>query len=138
MRSLLSTIHDEFYLLYDVKLGEEFAMDIEYKITKDYQLIIKQARPWIFSNEINITGFEQALNVYPNPNAGFLNVYCKECVLKQINIFDYNGKLVKQYKQENTRVFKDLDIQDLPSGIYLIQGVLEDNESTNTSKLLKF
>ena len=137
MREMLSIIHDEFYRLYDVKIGEEFAMDIEYKITKDDQLIIKQARPWIFNSEVNIEGFEQALNLYPNPSQSFINIYCKDCALKQINIFDYKGSLVKSYKQENTRIFKNLDIQILPKGIYLIQGILEDGKSSNTCKLMK-
>ena len=35
--------------LYSVVAGEEFAIEIEYKITSDNVLAIKQARPWIFS-----------------------------------------------------------------------------------------
>ena len=47
MREYLSIIHDEFAILYDVVGAEGFAMDIEYKVTEEGQLIIKQARPWV-------------------------------------------------------------------------------------------
>ncbi len=47
MRDYLQVIHDEFEILYDVVGAEGFGMDIEYKVTVDDQLIIKQARPWV-------------------------------------------------------------------------------------------
>lgn len=47
MREYLSVIHDEFAILYDVVDAEGFGMDIEYKVTSQNQLLIKQARPWV-------------------------------------------------------------------------------------------
>jgi len=47
MRDYLSVIHDEFAILYDVEGIEGFGMDIEYKVTAQDQLAIKQARPWV-------------------------------------------------------------------------------------------
>ena len=47
MREYLSVIHAEFAALYDVVGAEGFAMDIEYKVTEQGLLIIKQARPWV-------------------------------------------------------------------------------------------
>ncbi len=47
MREYLTTIHDEFAILYDVVGAEGFGMDIEYKVTVQGQLVIKQARPWV-------------------------------------------------------------------------------------------
>jgi len=56
LRSYLQVIHDEFEILYNVVGAEGFGMDIEYKVTVDDQLIIKQARPWVsFWAEINAT-----------------------------------------------------------------------------------
>lgn len=56
LRSYLQVIHDEFEILYNVVGAEGFSMDIEYKVTVDDQLIIKQARPWVsFWAEINAT-----------------------------------------------------------------------------------
>ena len=48
LRSHLETIHDSFKLLYDPDEDERFAMEIEFKITSDDILAIKQARPWVF------------------------------------------------------------------------------------------
>ena len=54
MRDYLSVIHDQFEILYDVVGAEGFGMDIEYKVTADDQLAIKQARPWVsFWSDIN-------------------------------------------------------------------------------------
>ena len=50
LRRHLSVIHDEFAKLYGVGANEPFAMEIEFKITSDDILAIKQARPWVFSN----------------------------------------------------------------------------------------
>ena len=47
MRDYLTVIHDEFAILYGVAEQEDFAMDIEYKVTAQNQLAIKQARPWV-------------------------------------------------------------------------------------------
>ncbi len=47
MRDYLKVIHDEFAILYNVVGAEGFGMDIEYKVTAQDQLIIKQARPWV-------------------------------------------------------------------------------------------
>lgn len=54
MRTFLQVIHDEFAILYNVVGAEGFGMDIEYKVTAQDKLIIKQARPWVsFWSEIN-------------------------------------------------------------------------------------
>ena len=45
----LTVIHDHFAVLYNPGPGEPFAMEIEFKITSDNILAIKQARPWVFS-----------------------------------------------------------------------------------------
>ena len=49
LRRHLATVHQRFAQLYGVEDGEEFAMEIEFKITSDNVLAIKQARPWIFA-----------------------------------------------------------------------------------------
>ncbi len=48
LRSYLETIHEEFKLLYNPPAEERFAMEIEYKVTAEGNLAIKQARPWLF------------------------------------------------------------------------------------------
>ena len=67
MRDYLSVIHDEFAILYDVVGQEDFAMDIEYKVTAQNQLAIKQARPWVsFWADIN-GDFDLAVQAITNP-----------------------------------------------------------------------
>ena len=50
LRDYLTTIHDHFEGLYDPGSDEPFAMEIEFKITSEDALAIKQARPWVFSD----------------------------------------------------------------------------------------
>ena len=50
LRRHLSTIHDHFERLYQPAEGEPFALEIEFKITVDNVLAIKQARPWVFGD----------------------------------------------------------------------------------------
>ncbi len=45
---MMSTIHSNFARLYDVNAQDQFSMEIEYKITAEGSLAIKQARPWVY------------------------------------------------------------------------------------------
>ena len=56
LRAHLAVIHDEFARLYGVEPGQRFAMEIEFKITRENILSIKQARPWIFSPALSPSG----------------------------------------------------------------------------------
>jgi hypothetical protein len=49
LRAGLSTIQREFAARYRPAAGEQFAMEVEFKITDRGTLSIKQARPWIFN-----------------------------------------------------------------------------------------
>ncbi len=52
LRVFLGKIHARFARLYQVDLQDaHFAMEIEYKITADGQIAIKQARPWVFAEK---------------------------------------------------------------------------------------
>ena len=53
LRDHLETIHDRFEQLYGAVGGEPFAIEIEFKITSDNILAIKQARPWVFPDAVN-------------------------------------------------------------------------------------
>ncbi len=44
----LGTIHDRFAALYEVGDDDEFAMEIEFKVTAADAFAVKQARPWVY------------------------------------------------------------------------------------------
>ncbi len=44
----LGTIHERFAALYAVEDGDEFSMEIEFKVTAADALAVKQARPWVY------------------------------------------------------------------------------------------
>jgi hypothetical protein len=48
LHTMLGTIHSQFRNLYGVSAQAQFAMEIEYKITAEGTLAIKQARPWVY------------------------------------------------------------------------------------------
>ncbi len=48
LRGHLKVIHERFAALYNPAPDTPFAMEIEFKITSDNILAIKQARPWVF------------------------------------------------------------------------------------------
>ena len=52
LRRHLAVIHERFAELYGIEDSERFAMEIEFKITSDNILSIKQARPWIFASPL--------------------------------------------------------------------------------------
>ena len=49
LRRYLETVHERFTELYGAEDAEQFAIEIEFKITSDNVLAIKQARPWVFA-----------------------------------------------------------------------------------------
>ena len=48
LRAGLTIIHEGFRQLYGHSTRELFAMEIEYKVTREGDFVIKQARPWVF------------------------------------------------------------------------------------------
>ena len=69
MREYLTVIHDEFAILYDVVGAEGFAMDIEYKVTEEGQLIIKQARPWVSFWADITSDYDLGVSAITNPQS---------------------------------------------------------------------
>ncbi len=130
MRDFLGTIHDEFKILYNAEDAEGFAMDIEYKITSDDQLIIKQARPWAsFWSDVaisvesvpEITGIN--MRYFPNPVNDYLNIQCTDCDATNIYVSNLAGQqmLQKTFDFNRTNLLQ-IPVNHLPKGIYIING----------------
>lgn len=49
LRGYLRAIHSKFAELYAVGPRDRFAMEIEFKVTAEGRLAVKQARPWVFN-----------------------------------------------------------------------------------------
>ena len=126
MREYLTVIHDEFEVLYNAKDGENFAMDIEYKITAEDQLIIKQARPWLsfmptLAETLPPSLDDNPLIIYPNPTEGQMLVYCSDCTFDELIITNMQGKQWSIPIPEMTNSQpSEITLDVLPSGIYVI------------------
>ena len=55
LRDHLTVIHERFAVLYNPAPDEPFAMEIEFKITSENVLAVKQARPWVFERASQTT-----------------------------------------------------------------------------------
>jgi hypothetical protein len=142
IRAYLTTIHQEFESLYDAIGNETFAMEIEYKITREGQLIIKQARPWvayISTDDFKILDSDQLnFNLFPNPASDYINVDWVEGNPSEVYIYNTSGRLVLH---KSLSISKEPDfrihVKDLPRGIYILTGYLEHNGRLISKKFVK-
>ncbi len=142
MRDFLTVIHNEFEILYGAEENETFAMDIEYKITSENQLVIKQARPWVtyivpFDTVIPV-GEPHELIVFPNPAQNYITVLCVDCELYEVSISNILGQTVSEKTIANTEnpngsVF----IGNLPKGVYILNGYSGDGSLIHSEKFVK-
>ena len=111
LRAYLSIIHDEFQVLYQATNDPDFAMEVEYKITAENQLAIKQARPWVFPQQDAIsTGIKELFQTttafttrsYPNPTTTISQI--EFTLIKksdiQLRIYNLQGQLIKDFGKE--------------------------------------
>lgn len=144
MRDFLTIIHDEFAILYDVEGVEGFGMDIEYKVTAQDQLAIKQARPWVsFWADIKANSdlaFAEIVNPQSSSNLGsneLVTATIANTGLNPMSNFDISllvdGQLMETMAITDTiHPFSQADYQfSVPQdfstiGNYHITGILSD------------
>ncbi len=142
MREFLGVIHDEFQILYDAVGIDEFAMDIEYKITTDNQLIIKQARPWAsYWSDIDTgvaTQEKKEINVkyFPNPVGDYLNIHCG-CDMVKLRIASITGQNILERVLISNELGSQISLNTLPKGIYIVSGIGSKGDILFTKKLVK-
>jgi len=142
IRDYLSVIHDEFAILYNAVGIDEFAMDIEYKITSDDQLIIKQARPWAsYWSELDpilpTRELEEVnMKYFPNPVGDYLNVQC-DCDLVKISITNSIGQLLLEQTTDPKNSNAQISTRNLPKGIYVIEGIGANGQFYFAKKFIK-
>lgn len=73
---------------------------------------------------------QSLISVYPNPTTGILNIQ-SEKTIRQLQLISTEGKIIRKYHATN-----QINIQDLPKGIYILKVQLE-NGKTEVQKLIK-
>ncbi|MBE9468715.1 MAG: T9SS type A sorting domain-containing protein, partial [Bacteroidetes bacterium] len=86
----------------------------------------------------NTTGInyinEYQLETYPNPTSSYLNITSPEKI-KEIVVMNTNGVLQQVLNVNNTEKNYQIDLRNLPTGIYFVTIILED--SRITKKVIK-
>ena len=133
LRSFLNTIHNEFLDLYRPSKEEGFAMEIEFKITAEGQLFIKQARPWAgFWTSLQQQQEEEEpepdpefdLLLSPNPTQSFIdvNLNLAQDGPLEYTIYNMSGqRVINPISREFTRgrhTLRITEIGNLNSGLY--------------------
>lgn len=141
MRDYLTIIHDEFAKLYNASYDPNFAMDIEYKITSDDRLIIKQARPWVsyvFQNA-NLDELEEVnLKVFPNPAKAYVVLECEDCKFGEVTIQNILGQQIPvRDVVYNSNSSVTVFLPNLSTDVYIISGFVENNQRFYSAKFVK-
>ena len=82
------------------------------------------------SLSINEVEFNQNLNFYPNPTSNSVFLDIENQIIKNIYIYDLNGKLVSIQKNINNQI----DLSNLQFGTYIIN---TDNQNIKSFKIIK-
>jgi hypothetical protein len=143
MRGFLQTIHEKFEVLYDAVGKPGFAMEIEYKINAENQLIIKQARPWV-GYWVGGTSTKPTLNtealveVYPNPFTNFIHIKSNLNSDFQIEIYDAMGRRVKNERIDFYNKNIEINLENLNAGFYFMKGIKVGGNLIFSKKLVKY
>lgn len=138
LRAYLKIIHSKFSKLYNAENNSTFAMDIEYKITSNDQLIIKQARPWVtYEYQYAPKPKVDKILVFPNPATAFINVDCPDCGLTALRITDISGRIMLEKEIALTgSANHPVNIEDFPPGIYFVSAFVGPS-LLDTKKIIK-
>ena len=139
MREYMNVIHDEFEMLYNAQGNNTFAMDIEYKITSDNRLIIKQARPWTSyaSQPDSIdqgTLIDEGLLIFPNPVSDDLYVRSDRSGLNTFIIYNALGNVIHRQNVSASNIDSHIiNVSAFPQGVYALS--FSGDDGATVSKL---
>lgn len=84
--------------------------------------------------EANGVKLRERIKIYPNPANDVISIDDINAELKQILVYDAQGRSV--IRKDVSGKVAVIDISDLPPGLYMVQALTEDNERLNT-KVIK-
>jgi len=90
----------------------------------------KKNQPTAASNLIKVDNF----NMYPNPASNKVNIDLPDASIYEVNLMNISGKVMKQLKTGIDAKIVELNINDLPKGIYLVE--LKNDSNSNIQKLV--
>jgi len=74
------------------------------------------------------------IQIYPNPAADRVNIQNFKEVIDYVSIYDNSGKLVEQKRANKS--YNQIDVSQLPVGIYLMVATLENGKSISKKLLI--
>lgn len=83
-------------------------------------------------NERILSISEDLLQIYPNPVTGILNINCDKTI-RSVRIMNLSGQVVRQLKMSE----KQINIQNLVRGVYLLEATFNDYSSAR-NKFMKY
>jgi Pyruvate phosphate dikinase, AMP/ATP-binding domain/Secretion system C-terminal sorting domain len=142
MRDYLTIIHNEFEVLYNAVGKPGFAMEMEYKISAENQLTIKQARPWVAywvgNSQIKEWKDEEiGLNAYPNPFGDVLRLECNCETELMIEMYNLLGQNVLRKRLDFRNGQKEISLTHLGAGGYFLRGIDKTGKVYFSKKLMK-
>lgn len=155
LRDHLKVIHDQFKVLYGAEDQEDFAMEIEYKITQDTVLAIKQARPWaeFWLNQASTTTIKEnvapsqlALQNSPNPfdTETWIEFSLPTSGNVFIRIYNESGQIIGEHEKDNLvagnyAILLDEIVTVDAKGLYFYELIIrqQDKIVSATNKMVK-
>ncbi len=108
--------------------------DIEVSTEPEYTFTVTEAATYVahFNYFDKVDEAIAISQIFPNPFAATLSIRANRTV-KNVSVFDINGRLVKAQEVSDSVV--DLDLSDLSNGSYLLQ--IDFGDSTSTHRIVK-
>ena len=90
-------------------------------------------QPYEFYQEVGLEEEIIISAVYPNPTKDVIQIEFENAVLRVMNLYDQQGKLI--LKNETNEKYTSLDLSELAKGSYVLE--VQNENKTQTIKLIK-
>ncbi|HTL80978.1 MAG TPA: aryl-sulfate sulfotransferase [Bacteroidia bacterium] len=88
-----------------------------------------ELNPYPYTCDLNLAGIsvqevENGISVYPNPANAAFQISSGVFLIKEVDMFDLSGRLIKQMKTESNSI--EISVSECPSGIYFLDIILSN------------